>query len=160
MKAGLILAVSEPCVYVVDDNDPMILGNSAWGLERETAVLFEVQTCNRVRVQLKNGLMQPVYQLEFAKSEAGVNNISVVATGQTTSGNAQFSQGCENTRQFWVTWKDGVIYAGTGLDPGWKEVMRLADRREDSFKTISVAKMTTVPFDDNANFKIFRSKFS
>ena len=146
-------------MYVVEECSPLILGNNVWGLERETAVLFEVQTCSRMRVQLKNGLFQPVYQLEFAKSDAGVNNISTLATGETTNEVSQFIQDCATTRQFWVTWRHDVISGGVGLNPGTKVVMRLSDLRGSSDKAVVMATMTTLPYDDTVNFKIFRRKF-
>ena len=132
-------------MHVIDDCGPLILGKNECSLERETAVLFEVHTCSRVRVQLKNDLIQPVYQFEFANSDAEVNTIGIVAKGETTSENAQFSQDCAKTRQFWMSWKDGVISAEIGLSPGTMvEVIRLADRRESSNKAISMARMTTL----------------
>ena len=126
-------------MYVVDDCDPRIFGNNVWSLEQEMAMLFDVHTCSRVRVQLNNGPIQLVYQLEFANSDAGVNTISILGTGEETNENVQFSQDCANIRQLWVLWKDGFISAGIGLSPGtMMQVMRLAARREGSNKAIGM----------------------
>ena len=146
-------------VAVVDACDHVTLGGNVTDLERETTLVFEVNTCSRVHVQLATFFDPNMYQLEFASSILESNDVSIVSTSDTNRQMSHISQDCATTRQFWVSWKDDVISGGIGLSPGTKELMRLVDGRKAD-KSVSLAKMTTTPVDESATFKTFRSEYT
>ncbi|KAI0234890.1 hypothetical protein LSAT2_014709, partial [Lamellibrachia satsuma] len=135
---------------------PRLVGDAIWPLHHETRLLFEVKSCSRVLVRLTNDTNALLYLLEFASSSTESNNITVGATGQTSSSQSPFTQDCNDLRQLWVSWAAGVISGGAGLNPGLNEVMRLPHKRDVGHKGITGAKMLTQPSDDSANFTIYR----
>ena len=146
-------------MYIVADVcDHVTHGSDVADLERETTLAFEVRTCSRVIVQLSTSRIQNVYQLEFAKSNVESNDVTIGPTRETIRQMSQFTQECQSTRQFWVSWKDDVISGGIGLSPGTKELVRLIDRRKGRNESVSTAHITTTPTDVVATFKTFRSE--
>ena len=137
---------------------PRLVSDAIWPLHYETTLLFEVKSCSRVLVRLTNDTNALLYLLEFASSSTESNNITVGATGQTSSSQSPFTQDCNDLRQLWVSWADDVISGGAGLNPGLNEVMRLPHKRDVGHKGITGAKMLTQPSDDRANFTIYRGK--
>ena len=134
---------------------PRISSSEVQFLRKEDTLLFEVKTCSRIKVQLRNAHIHMVYQLDFSSSTDEDNIIRTVATKTTSSKKSQFTQDCSKTRQFWVKWANHVISGGIGFTPGTKEVMRQTDGSERYGKIVTLANVLTEPNDDNAEFTFY-----
>ena len=124
-------------------------------LRIENTLLFEVKTCSRIKVQLRNAHIHMVYQLDFASSTDEDNIVRTVATKTTSNKKSQFTQDCSRKRQFWVKLTNNVISGGIGFTPGTKEVMRQTDGSERYGKIVILANVLTEPNDDNSEFTFY-----
>ena len=134
---------------------PRLSSSEVQLLRIEDTLLFEVKTCSRIKLQLRNAHIHMVYQLDFASSTDEDNIIRTVATKATRSKKSHFTQDCSATRQFWVKWTNNVISGGIGFTPGTKEVMRQTDGSERYGKIVTLANVVTEPKDDNAEFTFY-----
>ena len=121
----------------------------------ENVLLFEVKTCNRIKVQLRNAHTQMAYELNFASNPNEHNIVRGVAINKTTRKTSPFTQDCSKKRQCWVKWANNVISGGVGFVPGTKEVMRLVDKGERYGKIVSLANVLTEPNDENVVFTFY-----
>ena len=135
---------------------PQVLSREVRWLANVNTLMFEVKTCSRVKVQLRNAHIHMAYELDFANSSNEDNIIRAVAIKKTINVTSQLTQDCTKTRQFWVKWANGVISGGIGINPGTKEIARLSDTGERYGKVITLLNVVTEPNDDSAVFTFGR----
>ena len=140
--------VAAQCLQRLTSNEIQLRRN-------QNVLLFEVKTCSRIKVQLRNAHIHMAYELNFASNPNEDNIASGVAIKKTTRKTSPFTQDCNKKRQFWVKWANNVISGGVGLIPGTKEVMRLEDKGERYGKIVTLANVLTEPNDENAAFTIY-----
>ncbi|KAI0220727.1 hypothetical protein LSAT2_027780 [Lamellibrachia satsuma] len=154
-KNGIALLVEDCQVSSLAQCLPRLSSTEVQLLRKENTLLFEVKSCSRIKVQLRNAHIHMVYQLDFASSTDENNIIRTVATKTTSRKKSQFTQDCSTMRQFWVKWANNVISGGIGFTPGTKEVMRQTDGSERYGKIVTLANLVTEPKDDNAEFTFY-----
>ena len=144
----LLTDVAEQCWHRLSSNEIQLR-------KKQNFLLFDVKTCSRVKVQLRNAHIHMAYELNFASNSNDDNIIRGVAIKKTTTKTSAFTQDCSKKRQFWVKWANNVISAGVGFVPGTKEVMRFEDKGERYGKIVTLANMLTEPTDENAVFTFY-----
>ena len=146
-------------MYVVvlstEDAAPQVTSREVRWLAKENTLMFEVKTCSRIKVQLRNAHIHMAYELDFASSSNEDNIIRAVAVKKTIRVTSQLTQDCTKTRQFWVKWANSVISGGVGFNPETREIAQLADRGERYGKGIILANVVTEPNDVSAAFTFY-----
>ena len=117
---------------------------------KQNVLLFEVKTCSRIKVQLRNAHIHMAYELNFASYPNDSNIIRGVAVKKYITSMSLFTEDCNKNRQFWVKWENSVISGGVGFTPGTQQDMRLVDKGERYGKIVTLANMLTEPSDENA----------
>ena len=149
MRHTYILSdVPEQCLHRVSGNEIQLRRN-------ENVLLFEVKTCSRIKVQLRNAHIIMAYELNFASDPNENNIVRGVAIKKTIKETSPFTQDCNKKRQFWVKWANNIISGGVGLIDGTKEIIRLEDKGDRCGKIMTLAKVFTEPNDENAAFAIY-----
>ena len=123
--------------------------------KKHNFLLFEVKTCSRTKVQLRNAHIHMAYELNFASNPNENNIVRGVAIKKYIASKSLFTEDCNKKRQFWVKWENSVISGGVGFTPGTKEVMRLVDKGERYGKIVTLANVLTEPSDENAVFSFY-----
>ena len=134
---------------------PQVLRREVRWLAKENTLMFEVKTCSRIKVQLRNAHIHMAYELVFASSSNEDNIIRAVAIKETISVKSHFTQDCTKTRQFWVKWENSVISGGVEFNPGTKEIVRVSDTGDRYGKVITLVNVVMEPNDDSAAFTFY-----
>ena len=121
----------------------------------ENVLLFEVKTCSRIKVQLRNAHIHMAYELDFASDPNENNIVRGVAIKKTISMTSPFTRDCSKKRRFWVKWANNIISGGVGLMHGTNEVMSLEDKGDRYGKVVTLANVLTEPNDENAAFVFY-----
>ena len=147
-RLHILADVPEQCLHRVSGNEIQLR-------RKQNVLLFEVKTCSRIKVQLRNAHIHMAYELNFASNPNENSIVRGVAIKKTIRNTSPFTEDCSKKRQFWVKWANNIISGGVGLTPGTKEVMRLEDKGDRYGKIVTLANMLTDPHDKSAVFTFY-----